>query len=157
MMQIKFQCYRPFGAREEDFLRFFPYMAISAILVIRPGPVEQIFIVPSHSHIGTMEGLSVHAFCLTGDENIIPTCRSAGNYYILVVRCELKIPSLEITVRHHSASLVMPNRTIRTSQPLNGPRQANLVFIAYASSEGSGEPAHPRSLARTFAARPYKQ
>ena len=26
-------------------------------------------------------GLSVHAFCGTGDENIIPTCRSAGNYY----------------------------------------------------------------------------
>ena len=48
MMQIKFQCYRPFGAREEDFLRFLPYMAISAILVIRPGPVEQIFIAPSH-------------------------------------------------------------------------------------------------------------
>ena len=40
---------------------------------------------------------------------------------------------------------------------LNGPRQANLVLIAYASSEGSGEPAHPRSLARTFAARSYKQ
>ena len=40
---------------------------------------------------------------------------------------------------------------------LFGPRQANLVFIAYASSEGSGEPAHPRSLARTFAARSYKQ
>ena len=37
-----------------------------------------------------------------------------------------------------------------------GPRQANLVLIAYASSEGSGEPAHPRSLARTFAARSYK-
>ena len=37
------------------------------------------------------------------------------------------------------------------------PRQANLVLIAYASSEGSGEPAHPRSLARTFAARSYKQ
>ena len=36
---------------------------------------------------------------------------------------------------------------------LFGPRQANLVLIAYASSEGSGEPAHPRSLARTFAAR----
>ena len=31
---------------------------------------------------------------------------------------------------------------------LSGPRQANLVLIAYASSEGSGEPAHPRSLAR---------
>ena len=40
---------------------------------------------------------------------------------------------------------------------INGPRQANLVLIAYASSEGSGEPAHPRSLARTFAARSYKQ
>ena len=38
-----------------------------------------------------------------------------------------------------------------------GPRQANLVLIAYASSEGSGEPAHPRSLARTFAARSYNQ
>ena len=40
---------------------------------------------------------------------------------------------------------------------LFGPRQANLILIAYASSEGSGEPAHPRSLARTFAARSYKQ
>ena len=30
-----------------------------------------------------------------------------------------------------------------------GPRHANLVLIAYASSEGSGETAHPRSLART--------
>ena len=40
---------------------------------------------------------------------------------------------------------------------LNGLRQANLVLIAYVSSEGSGEPAHPRSLARTFAARSYKQ
>ena len=38
-----------------------------------------------------------------------------------------------------------------------GPRQANLVLIAYASSEGSGEPAHPRSLARTSTARSYKQ
>ena len=40
---------------------------------------------------------------------------------------------------------------------INGPRQANLVLITYASSEGSGEPAHPRSLARTSAARSYKQ
>ena len=38
-----------------------------------------------------------------------------------------------------------------------GPRQAILVLIAYASSEGSGEPAHLRSLARTSAARSYKQ
>ena len=29
--------------------------------------------------------------------------------FIMVVRCELKIPSLGITVRHHSASLEMPN------------------------------------------------
>ena len=40
---------------------------------------------------------------------------------------------------------------------LSGPRQANLVLIAYGSSEGSGEPTHPRSLARTSAARSYKQ
>ena len=40
---------------------------------------------------------------------------------------------------------------------LYGPRQANLVLIAYANSEGSGEPAHRRSLARTFAACSYKQ
>ena len=40
---------------------------------------------------------------------------------------------------------------------LYGLRQANLVLIAYASSEGSGEPAHPRSLARTSVARSYKQ
>ena len=39
---------------------------------------------------------------------------------------------------------------------LYGLRQANLVLIAYASSKGSGEPAHPRSLARTSAARSYK-
>ena len=38
-----------------------------------------------------------------------------------------------------------------------GPRQANLVLIVYASSEGSGDPAHPRSLARTSTARSYKQ
>ena len=39
----------------------------------------------------------------------------------------------------------------------HGPRQANLVLIAYTSSEGSGEPVHPRTLARTFSARSYKQ
>ena len=52
---------------------------------------------------------------------------------IMVVRCELKILSLRITVRHHSASLVMPNsyprdensnphlRTIKDSYNLNRP------------------------------------
>ena len=39
----------------------------------------------------------------------------------------------------------------------DGPRQANLVLIAYASSEGSGEPAHLCSLTRTSATRSYKQ
>ena len=39
----------------------------------------------------------------------------------------------------------------------NGPRQANLVLIAYARSEDSGEPAHPHSLAKTSATRSYKQ
>ena len=32
---------------------------------------------------------------------------------------------------------------------LFGPRQANLVLIAYASSEGSGEPAHPQAVSQT--------
>ena len=38
-----------------------------------------------------------------------------------------------------------------------GLHQVNLVLMAYANSEGSGEPAHPRSLARTSAAGSYKQ
>ena len=61
--------------------------------------------------------------------------------------------------RHWDSVLIIPvfgfhsgGRAIRY-----GPHQANLVLIAYASSEGSGEPAHPRSLARTSAARSYKQ
>ena len=45
---------------------------------------------------------------------------------------------------------------VMNSVVLYGPREANLVLIAYASSEGSGEPAHPRGLARTSAARSYK-
>ena len=39
------------------------------------------------------------------------------------------------------------------SNKTNGPRQANLVLIACASSEGSGETARMRRLAWTFAAR----
>ena len=45
----------------------------------------------------------------------------------------------------------------RINTRLYGPRQANLVLIAYASSEGSDEPAHPCSLARTSTAHSYKQ
>ena len=36
-------------------------------------------------------------------------------------------------------------------------RVKRIWYIAYASSEGSGKPAHPRSLARTSAARSNKQ
>ena len=54
----------------------------------------------------------------------------------------------------HQDSIIQTHNEFSYS---NGPRQANLVLIAYASSEGSGEPAHPRSLARTSAARSYKQ
>ena len=36
---------------------------------------------------------------------------------IMVVWCKLKVPSLRITVRHHSASLAMLN-SYRSSQPL---------------------------------------
>ena len=43
---------------------------------------------------------------------------------IIVVRCELKIPSLGITVRHHSASLVMPN-----SYPRDGIFNPHLTTI----------------------------
>ena len=37
---------------------------------------------------------------------------------------------------------------ITVVKKIYGPRQANLVLIAYASSESSGEPAHPRSQSR---------
>ena len=62
---------------------------------------------------------------------------------------------LRTSISSFKSAFVM-NKSIKILHiPLkvNGPRQANLVLIAYASSEGSGEPAHPRSLARTFAAR----
>ena len=36
------------------------------------------------------------------------------------------------------------------------PVHGKLVLMAYASSEGSDEPAHERSLVRPFAARSYK-
>ena len=48
MMHIKFQGHRPFGSREEDFLRFLPYMGMAAILVMWPGPFEQTYNPPHH-------------------------------------------------------------------------------------------------------------
>ena len=57
----------------------------------------------------------------------------------------------------HESGIILLAGYIHVAALTYGPRQANLVLIAYASSEGSGKPAHPRSLARTFAARSYKQ
>ena len=48
MLHTKLQGHRPFGSREEDFLRFLPYMGMVAILVMWPGLFEQTFIPPSH-------------------------------------------------------------------------------------------------------------
>ena len=48
MLHTNFQGHRPFGSRDEDFLRFLPHMGVSAILVMWPGPFEQTFVPPSH-------------------------------------------------------------------------------------------------------------
>ena len=42
MMHTKFQGHQPFGSREEDFLRFLPYIGMAAILVMWPRPFEQL-------------------------------------------------------------------------------------------------------------------
>ena len=52
---------------------------------------------------------------------------------------------------------VLDTEAILMSTTTYGPRQANLVLIAYASREGSGESAHLRCLTRTSDARSYKQ
>ena len=46
MLHTKFQGYQASCYEEEDFLRFLSYMGIVAILVMRPGPFEQIFNLP---------------------------------------------------------------------------------------------------------------
>ena len=48
MLHTMFQGHRTFGSGEDDFLRFLPYMGMAAILVMWPGPFEQIFVPPSH-------------------------------------------------------------------------------------------------------------
>ena len=76
------------------------------------------------------------------------------NQYFRGVKC--------LAQGHNTAAVGLEPGTSRsgvrhsTTEPPCSP-QVNLVLIAYASSEGSGKPAHPRSLARTFAARSYKQ
>ena len=43
MLHTKFQGHRSIGSGEEDFLRFLPYMGMAAMLVMWPGPFEQLF------------------------------------------------------------------------------------------------------------------
>ena len=54
-------------------------------------------------------GLSVHAFCETGDENTIPTCHSAGNYYILTTASIFK----KYIIRFHWKCLFQYKKTMR--------------------------------------------
>ena len=84
--------------------------------------------------------------------NPIPRRANTDDINMLIVAYDGKISPLN----HHNGISQEFNAQNKLMM-IFGPRQANLVLIAYASSEGSGEPAHPRSLARTFAARSYKQ
>ena len=99
----------------------------------------KIFVFPMRFHKRTY-AISVYMFC-SNKEKIMKLPLKSGFYH-----CISSLP------------LHCPETPTTSSDvKLNGPRQANLVLIAYASSKGSGEPAHPRSLARTSAARSYKQ
>ena len=44
MLHTTFQGHRPIGSGEEDFFRFLPYMGMAAMLVMWPGPFEQLFV-----------------------------------------------------------------------------------------------------------------
>ena len=74
----------------------------------------------------------------------------------LVQLKELLVGMFEFT-RVISTCAFFKSKLMAFTRKLFGPRQANLVLIAYASSEVSGEPAQLRSLARTSVARSYKQ
>ena len=60
-------------------------------------------------------------------------------------------PDVSHAIRKPASGEVRPGKTTI------GLHHANLVLIAYGSSKSSGEPTHPRSLARTSAARSYQQ
>ena len=79
-----------------------------------------------HTHLIKDDDLSIWA---TSWENLfMPYANTKGadqeKESIIVLRCELKIPSLGITVRHQSASLVMPN-----SYPRDGIFSQHLTII----------------------------
>ena len=75
---------------------------------------------------------------------------------IMVVRCELKILSLGITVQHHSASLVMPNSyphdrifnlqltTIKDSYILTHGTRISLSLAVWDFSVSASSLSHPR-------------
>ena len=68
-------------------------------------------------------------------------------------RCTLKIPSLGFTVRHHSASLVMPN-----SYPRGGIFNQHLIIIkdSYGLQDGRFPCIQSRSLNPPFGTDIYK-
>ena len=107
--------------------------------------------------IWVFAGRTGHFVCLVV-QRLISNCESQWYIFIPVQSNRQPTPN-ESAIRTLTFT---ENKTFCLSEITHlkwmyGPRQANLVLIAYASSEGSGEPAHPRSIARTFAARSYKQ
>ena len=62
-------------------------------------------------------GLSVHAFCGTGDENIILTCREAGNYYVLWEdKLKLKMPQITFLIYIHGDVCTWSSRVFGIKQ-----------------------------------------
>ena len=72
-----------------------------------------------------------------------------------IFNCE-RAQSIRILLCVYCSRLSMKSKKISNDQE-HMDRVKQIWYFACASSEGSGEPAHPRSLARTFAARSYKQ
>ena len=98
--------------------------------------------------LGGTEGKQIqpqHRIC---QQNVHQDTKQKVSRYVSLLDSHLDLP-YHINTHIHTH--------IKYTKPSYGPRQANLVLITYASSEGSGKPAHPRSLARTSAARSYKQ
>ena len=96
--------------------------------------------------------ITLHLYMGQFQRNLYPNCSC---FYVKIVDVLKQIALMKLTP--NVKKKIRSMSAIVRKDVLLGPRQANLVLIAYASSEGSGEPAHPRSLARTFAARSYKQ
>ena len=88
-------------------------------------PVDDVFLLFVIEDVGPFVWSSSPADCSL-------CCRSSAHGFLSCVCIPSSVPS-----------------SSTSTSTSDGPRQANLVLIAYASSEGSGEPEHPRSLART--------